>query len=174
MIELPELVDPQPWWPRAARLAIAELQNLDLFAAAEHIGSTSIPGLSAQPVLDLMAAVRNLDDLSHRAGSLTTAGYRQVVTPMPDRLFYRRAEPMVTHLHVVTTTSWPTRNERLFRDHLLAHPDRAAEYGRIKQELASSVHDIDQYTRGKTDFIQHCVDVERSARDLPLEPVWED
>jgi GrpB-like predicted nucleotidyltransferase (UPF0157 family) len=89
----------------------------------EHIGSTSVPGLAAKPVIDMMASVRGLQDGRAAQAALAELGYELVATGMPDRLFYqRRAGPgMATHhLHVVAEDSWATRNERLLRDYLRA------------------------------------------------------
>ncbi|WP_433087707.1 GrpB family protein [Dactylosporangium sp. CA-052675] len=83
------------------------------------------------------------------------------------------AERPAVHLHIVTTASWPTRNERLLRDHLLRHPAARDEYGRLKQSLAATNPDGDTYTRAKTDLIQRLVDAARTERGLPLQPVWE-
>ncbi|WP_433607036.1 GrpB family protein [Dactylosporangium sp. CA-139114] len=83
------------------------------------------------------------------------------------------AERPAVHLHIVTTESWPTRNERLLRDHLLRHPAARDEYGRLKQSLAATNPDGDTYTRAKTDLIQRLVDAARTERGLPLQPVWE-
>lgn len=78
------------------------------------------------------------------------------------------------HLHIVTADTFDTRNERLFRDHLLAHPAVAAEYGELKKRLAARETDGLAYTKAKTDLIQRVVDSERTARGLPLVPVWEE
>ena len=58
-----EVRDYDEAWPAAAELACKELQAAmpGLFVDMEHIGSTSVPGLAARPVIDLMAAVRDLD-----------------------------------------------------------------------------------------------------------------
>lgn len=80
---------------------------------------------------------------------------------------------MVYNLHVVTSQSWPTRNERLFRDYLTAHPEDAARYAALKRELMACHVSGDPYTRGKTDLIQELTDRARAERGLPSVPVWE-
>jgi len=165
-------------WPDAADAACRELTAAvpGVFDAIEHIGSTAVPGLAAKPIIDLMAATESLDIVRERAADLERLGYRHEQTGMPDRLFYRRTSAGVPthHLHVVTADTWESRNERLLRDHLRAHPAQVKRYAVLKQRLATSSKDDDAYTRAKTDLIQEFVDAARTSRGLPLVPVWEE
>jgi GrpB-like predicted nucleotidyltransferase (UPF0157 family) len=56
-----EVVEYDEAWPVRAAAARADLISLGVFDAVEHIGSTSVPGLAAKPVIDLMAAAASLD-----------------------------------------------------------------------------------------------------------------
>jgi GrpB-like predicted nucleotidyltransferase (UPF0157 family) len=169
-----EVRDYDPSWPGAARQAIEELAAV-LPGAAEHVGSTAVPGLAAKPVIDLMAATPALDAVLAVEDGLARLGYRRLETGMRERLFYRRdGEPVAYHLHVVTEATWDTRNERLLRDHLLRHPHDRDAYGVLKRELAAAGHDGDTYTRAKTALIQRMVDAARARRGLPRVDVWED
>jgi GrpB-like predicted nucleotidyltransferase (UPF0157 family) len=56
-----EVVEYDEAWPVRAAAARADLISLGMFDAVEHIGSTSVPGLAAKPVVDLMAAAASLD-----------------------------------------------------------------------------------------------------------------
>lgn len=167
-------------WPEQAAQARARLTDAlpGLFLEIEHVGSTSVPGLAAKPIIDLMASVPSLDAVTpEHETALADEGFHAADSGMTDRLFYVRhdgAGRRSHHLHVVDADTWDTRNERLFRDHLRAHPDVAAEYGALKQRLAAEVRDPDTYTRRKTDLVQRVVDRERTARGLPLEDVWEE
>jgi GrpB-like predicted nucleotidyltransferase (UPF0157 family) len=162
-----------PAWPELARRAIDEVSAAlpGRLAAIEHIGSTSVPGLAAKPIIDLMAAAPSLDAVVEAEDALAALGFRRVDNGMPDRLFYHRDG---YHLHVVTAASWDTRNQRLLRDHLRAHPEDRDAYGRLKRELAAAGGDGDAYTRAKTALIQRLVDAARTARGLPLADVWEE
>ena len=93
-----------------------------MFDAVEHIGSTSVPGLAAKPVIDLMAAAASLDAVAAAGDTLAGLGYRRFDTGMPGRLFYYRDEAghRAYQLHVVPAGTWDARNERLLRDHLRA------------------------------------------------------
>ena len=166
-----------PVWPGLATAAIDEaMVALDgVVVAIEHIGSTSVPGLAAKPVIDLMAAVRDLRDVTDREPALTALGYRLVETGMPGRLFYRReGRPAAYHLHLVTADTWDARNERILRDHLLETPADLARYAQLKRDLAAAGLDGDAYTRAKTDLIQELMDVARTRRGLEPVPVWEE
>jgi GrpB-like predicted nucleotidyltransferase (UPF0157 family) len=166
------VAEPDPRWAERGRQACVVLGPL--LVAVEHIGSTAVPGLPAKPVIDLMAAVDDLDAVNDDA--LETLGYRMVATDMPGRLFYRREDYDSTayHLHVVTADTWPTRNERLLRDHLLAHPADRDRYAALKQELMDKYGPGDAYTRGKSELIQELTDAARAERGLPSVPVWEE
>lgn len=166
------IAEPDPRWADLGRQACVVLAPL--FLAIEHVGSTAVPGLPAKPVIDLMASIEDLDEVNDPA--LETFGYRALPTDMPQRLFYRREDYDSTayHLHVVTSPSWPTRNERLLRDHLLTHPEDRERYAALKRELMEKFGPGDAYTRGKTDLIQELTDAARAARGLPSVPVWEE
>lgn len=175
-----EVTEYDPSWPERGASARAELVDSlpGLFLDVEHVGSTSVPGLAAKPVIDLMASVATLEDVTaDREATLQRLGYQLQDTGMPGRLFYFREAAggqRTHHLHVVTADTWGTRNERLFRDHLLRHPEVAAEYGELKRRLAAEADDGLAYTRSKTALIQRVIDTERAARGLPLVSVWEE
>jgi GrpB-like predicted nucleotidyltransferase (UPF0157 family) len=168
-----EIVDYDPTWPARAEAAVDDLRATGLFTTIEHVGSTAVPGLVAKPVIDLMAAADDLDTVLARESALADLGYVRETTGMTGRLFYVRGE-RTHHLHVVPAETWDTRNERLLRDHLLAHPDAAAEYAALKRDLAATESDALVYTIGKTALVQRLIDRERAARGLPASPVWED
>lgn len=171
-----EIRDYDPTWHDLAGYAIKEVLAVlpGQIMVAEHVGSTAVPGLAAKPVIDLMAATADLPALAVHEDGLARIGYHRIETGMPERLFYRRdGEPVAYHLHVVTTASWETRNERLLRDHLRTHPDDRDQYARLKRELAVTNGDGDAYTRGKTALIQRMVDAARAERGLPPVHVWE-
>jgi GrpB-like predicted nucleotidyltransferase (UPF0157 family) len=172
-----EIHDYDPGWPAVARTAMAEIVAAlgGCVLRIEHIGSTSVPGLAAKPVIDLMAATADLDSVTGAEPVLAALGYRLIETGMRERLFYRReGEPVAYHLHVVTESSWDERLERLLRDHLREHPADRAEYEQLKRALAGAGHGGDEYTRAKTELIQRMVDDARTRLGLPLVPVWED
>jgi len=164
-------------WPARAEAAIAEIRAAlaGVPLEIEHIGSTAVPGLAAKPIIDLMAAVPDLDDVAARAGALAGIGFTAEDNGMPGRLFFVRDDGgrRSHHLHVVTAASWPARNQRLLRDHLRGHPEDLRRYADLKRRLAGGGLSAEGYTRAKTELIQELTDRARAARGLPPVPVWE-
>lgn len=171
------IIDYDPDWPHRASKAIDALNAAapGLFAAIEHIGSTAVPGLAAKPVIDLMAAVQDLELVRLQQHALVANGFHPHDNGMVDRLLYVRSDDGArSHiLHVVTSDSWPTRNQRILRDYLRRHPDDAARYARFKRELVASGTAPGEYSRAKTSLIQELTDRARAERGLPAEVVWE-
>ena len=71
---------------------------------------------------------------------------------------------------MVPAGTWDTRNERLLRDHLRAHPEDARRYGDLKRRLAAEHTGGATYTKAKTELIQDLTDRARAARGLPSVP----
>jgi GrpB-like predicted nucleotidyltransferase (UPF0157 family) len=173
-----EVVEYDPAWPELAARARLDLQAAvpGLFTVIEHVGSTSVPGLAAKPIIDLMATADNLDVVVAHDPQLFGLGYLRHDTGMPGRLFYRRqADGLRTHhLHVVPADTFPERNELMLRDYLRGHPEEATRYADLKLRLAADGLDGDSYTRAKTELIQQLTDRARAEHGLPSVPVWED
>lgn len=167
-------------WPRQAEATRQELVAVlpaGVLDVIEHVGSTSVPGLAAKPIIDLMASTSDLELVLAHVAALETVGFHRLDTPMPNRLFFVRDDDggqRSHHLHVVPADTWDTRNERLFRDHLREHPEDARRYAALKWALVTEHADPDAYTVAKTDLIQEVTDRARAARGLPSVPVWEE
>jgi len=175
------VLDSDPRWSQIAAALMTELWSKvpGGWEQMEHIGSTSVPGLPAKPVIDLMASTADLDrvvGLEH--SHLTPLGYTPLETGMIGRLCYRRepgrapAARVAVHLHVVPVQTWDTQNERLLRDLLRVDADAARRYGDLKRRLAADIADSPAYTRAKTGLIQELVDLARLQRGLPPVDVW--
>ncbi|MEU3382849.1 GrpB family protein [Streptomyces caelestis] len=171
------VADYDPSWPLQAAIAIDALRAAapGLFVKIEHIGSTAVPGLAAKPVIDLMAAVHDLTHAAPHQAALTGLGFHPHDNGMTDRLLYVRADNAVrSHiLHVVTLESWPTRNQRIFRDYLRAHPEDAIRYAQLKRAIVAAGTGPGQYARAKTALVQELTDRARAQLGLPSVPVWE-
>lgn len=175
-----EVVAYDPRWPAAYAAERARIEAIagPAFVEFEHIGSTSVAGLRAKPIVDMMAAVERLANADALLAPLAALGYALTPTGMRNRLFLRNyAGPggRRFHLHIVERDTWGERNERLLRDYLRAHPGDVAAYGALKDELAERhPHDSLAYTKAKTALIQQVVDRARAALGLPPVDVWED
>jgi len=99
-----EFSEYDPAWPELAEKAIAEILTAmpGLFSAIEHMGSTSVPGLAAKPIIDLMAATGDLGNVVARDGELRSLGYEFRDAGMPGRLFYQRGRDGTWSHHLKT------------------------------------------------------------------------
>lgn len=171
------IADYDPDWPRRAAAVIYApgAAAPGLFAEIEHIGSTAVPGLAAKPIIDLMAAVTDLETVRPHQEALAGLGFLPHHNGMTDRLLFVRADDGVrSHiLHIVTLESWPGRNQRILRDYLREHPEAAGRYARLKREIIAAGTAPGDYARAKTTLVQELTDRARAERGLPPEPVWE-
>jgi GrpB-like predicted nucleotidyltransferase (UPF0157 family) len=142
----------------------------------QHYGSTAIPGLSAKPIIDMMAHVPSLEHADTLDRALAAAEYRKIDAGFFKRRFYRR-EPRGSrpayHLHLAVCPAWPVKNELLLRDWLIHHPEVARAYEALKRQLAAAHgDDMPQYTHGKTAFLCSAVNDARLSLGLPIEHDW--
>jgi GrpB-like predicted nucleotidyltransferase (UPF0157 family) len=128
--------------------------------AIEHIGSTSVRGLAAKPLIDLMLAVRH-DCFQECIDELHELGYRREPSgDFPGRVFLRRldAQGNPTHHLSLTELESPYWLDQLaFRNALRADDALAAEYAELKRTLAARHGRSPTYTRAKTDFIRRAL-----------------
>lgn len=156
------LVPYDPDWPRRFECERALLVRVFLGTAAaiEHVGSTAVPGLGAKPVLDIMVGVPSLSEIESRIRALESEGYEYVPeyeAQLPERRYFRKSSAgrRTHHLHAVARDGPFWRSHILFRDYLRAHPEAAAAYFELKQQLASRHRaDLAGYTDGKSAFVQ--------------------
>jgi GrpB-like predicted nucleotidyltransferase (UPF0157 family) len=154
--------DPR-WAQRGAQAATDLAVALEpwLTGPVEHVGSTAVPGLTAKPVLDLQAPVRDLADAPAIAELLADAGWHLVPTELDGRdderfLIQAEGDHRVAHLHLMLDSA-PGWSARLtFRDALRADPALAAAYAALKQELAGRhADDREAYTDAKAEFVRN-------------------
>jgi GrpB-like predicted nucleotidyltransferase (UPF0157 family) len=181
------IADYDPSWVskfEIARDAMYAACGRDAFVVIEHMGSTSVPGLAAKPIIDIMPGLRSLDDAPPIIEKLVGLGYHYVPefeqdTPsgpgMPLRRYLRRDEEghRAYHVHVVEHGSDFWAKHLLFRDYLREHQDAAEAYAQLKREIAAAYNanlrpdsDVNVgYTDRKTEFIEGIV---ARARDEQL------
>jgi GrpB-like predicted nucleotidyltransferase (UPF0157 family) len=122
----------------------------------EHVGSTSVPGLSAKPIIDIMAGRAAEHPAEQFVPLLERAGYEyRGDRGLPGREFFRRGEPRSYHIHLVEIGSPLWRDHIGFRDRLRSDAAVAAEYAALKLALAARFPlDRASYIDGKAEFIQ--------------------
>ncbi|MBO7743234.1 GrpB family protein [Paenibacillus sp. MWE-103] len=138
----------------------------------DHIGSTSIAGLDAKPVIDVQVSVRGLTDLEAISDALTGLGYvLRADNPDLTKRYYRESEGMRrTHIHVREHGSFSEQLSLLFRDYVRAHAHEAKRYAAIKHSLAKSHrHERDRYVEEKEPYIW---DMLRSASKWSQQTGW--
>ena len=138
----------------------------------QHMGSTSVPGLGAKPIIDIMIAVRTLEEADQFCIQPVIAlGYEYVKefeqeTPM--RRYFRKsnAEGVRTHhIHMVVINSDWWVNHLLFRDYLRANGDARRAYEAHKRQLAEREWNRgNDYAEAKTDFILKMMEDARAWR----------
>lgn len=115
--------------------------------AVHHVGSTSVPGLSAKPVIDIIAVIKDRDAVM---GQLQAIGYQyKGEYNIPMRLFFNRNEDMPVNLHVYEEGHAEIELNLLFRDYLQSHPEVKEEYAALKNAL---LKDESAYEKRKASF----------------------
>ena len=133
----------------------------------EHVGSTSVQGLAAKPIIDIDVVVRRTD-VGAAIKALATIGYEHEGNGgIEDREMFKysgKENLMEHHLYVCPEDSAELKRHVLFRDYLRAHPDAVQAYSQIKKEAADLYpHDIDSYINHKG------VVIEKIYKELGLE-----
>ena len=171
-----------PAWP--ARFEQLRKEYAKVMAAAgvpvvaiEHVGSTSVPGLAAKPVIDCDIVVA-AQDVPAAARALTELGF----TPLgelgiPLRWAFREPERLAgTNTYVVAGGSLSLRNHLAVRDILRTDADLRERYAAVKRRAGATAANIDEYGRGKNAMVQEILaaagltDGERAAIDASQVP----
>lgn len=148
-----------PNWPRLfvseKDRIVKKLPNVYI----EHIGSTSIPGLLAKPIIDMLVGTSSEDLRPAAEKELTNLGYVKegereghswLAWPSPEERKY------IVHLVVAEGDEW---NRRLaFRNALWADPQKVEEYKKLKTDLAAQYReDLNGYTKAKAEFVKNVI-----------------
>ncbi|MBK9249671.1 MAG: GrpB family protein [Ignavibacteria bacterium] len=165
------IADYAPEWAAvyAELQAIYSLRLGSLARAIHHVGSTSVPGLAAKPIIDIDIVIDEKSQLNEVINRITSLGYiHRGNLGITDREAFGRISDFVPlvggserrwmkhNLYVCPHDSISLRNHLTFRDYLRFHPESAADYGALKRRLAEEYpHDIDRYIENKTPFIIH-------------------
>ncbi|MDE2990281.1 MAG: GrpB family protein [Chloroflexota bacterium] len=161
-----------PKWPAMYERERAEIDACvgQHILRIEHAGSTSIPGMAGKPTVDILVGVQDWDEARVTFGPLANIWWEfRGERGMPRRHLFRRLNPegRRTHqLHMleVAHSAWDAM--LLFRDYVRSHPDAAAEYQRLKLDLAQRFpNSRGAYTAGKEAFVMGVLAKARRARD---------
>jgi GrpB-like predicted nucleotidyltransferase (UPF0157 family) len=162
-----ELVPHDPEWSLQANQEIHRLEKGLSFPiiGIYHIGSTSIPGIKAKPILDFVMEVENLENVLQSLAEVEALGYEsRGEFGIPGRQFFTRDTngERSHHLHVFQKGHPDIERHTIFRDFLRANPEAAREYEQLKEILAKRFpKQSSNYTAAKSDFILSMDEVAR-------------
>ena len=146
---------PQQYESERARLAEILKEN---GLAIYHIGSTAVPGLAAKPIIDIMAVVRNLEQVDAVAEKFLAIGYEYLGEfGIAGRRYLRKGGDERTHqVHIFQAEDWRNISRHLaFRDYMRTHEAACNDYANLKKNLAQQFpYDIDGYCDGKESFVR--------------------
>lgn len=152
--------DPE-WAAEASREAARILAGTaHAFTSIHHIGSTAIPGISAKPILDLMAIGPDLGTIERARPDLEALGYAwHGEFGLEGRRFCTLTDPSSGlrkfHLHCYAEGDFSIRRHLSFRDYLRASPEKALAYERMKAGCAAKHPDNSHaYTNCKDRWIK--------------------
>lgn len=141
--------------------------------AVYHIGSTSVPGLAAKPIIDTMVSVRSLSGADSRESAFEAIGYEWLGEfGIPGRRYLRKGGDERTHqMHIFQCDDRDNIERHLaFRSYLRKHADAREAYAGLKKNLAAAFpYDIEGYCSGKDAFVK---DMEKKALS-EYDPIWD-
>jgi GrpB-like predicted nucleotidyltransferase (UPF0157 family)/GNAT superfamily N-acetyltransferase len=150
-----------PDWPKIFEAESQKIKNAlgDNCIAVHHIGSTSVPGLSAKPVIDMILVIKDPEKVTQQLESLGFKSKGEYNIPM--RLYFNRFEGIDTNLHVYEDNHPEIELNLLFRDYLRDHPEMREEYASLKENLLKDSASFEKknsmftgYNLGKDSFIR--------------------
>lgn len=163
---MPTLVELVPYdqeWPRQFETAAEWLRELlrDKVVAIDHIGSTSIPGMTAKPLIDIDVTLTDLNAISEASTCFVGAGFEARGNRYDDDMwaFLLKTSVPALRVYLCPPENETHRQRLLFRNHLRQHADIAAQYAELKKRLAREFPDDgDRYTAEKSEFIREVVE----------------
>jgi GrpB-like predicted nucleotidyltransferase (UPF0157 family) len=149
-----------PAWPAMFEAERAELEACIgpwIPGGIHHVGSSSVPGLPAKPVIDILAGVETLDGSRPCIEKVVSLGY--LYAPYRDDVMHWFCKPhparRTHHLHLIPVGSPRYLDELAFRDSLRADPALARRYAALKLDLATRFgDDRESYTEHKSPFVR--------------------
>ncbi len=133
--------------------------------AIHHIGSTAIPNISAKPIIDILVEVHDIEKIDDFDGEMIKLGYQpKGEFGIPGRRFFIKGDDSTRthHVHIFQTGDPEVERHLDFRDYMIAHPQEAQAYNRLKEELVEKFpEDIESYMEGKDGFIK---EIDRRAK----------
>jgi GrpB-like predicted nucleotidyltransferase (UPF0157 family) len=154
-------------WPAVSGLAVR----------MDHVGSTSVPGLAAKPIIDIDIVLANEEALPLLIEALASIGYRwEGDLGVVGRQAFRPSDPRQDprhHLYAVVENNRAHLDHVLLRDLLRADDVARERYGRLKRANAeASEGDMDYYVAAKAELVSEFLTRARAERGLPPVTYW--
>lgn len=158
-----QLVGYDPSWPRRYEefaLWLRKSLGDDIALRVEHYGSTSIPGIPAKPIIDVIVEIPSFEAAKPRVLPVLNEPCWEYWWYSDHLTFIRRSRlqgERTHHVHMAPR-GHPLWDGIPFRDYLRSHPDEARRYAELKRQLATSYRgDRERYTEAKTEFVRSIV-----------------
>ena len=163
-----ELSDHDPSWRwqfQELRGALAATLG-NVAVRIDHVGSTSVPGLVAKPIIDVQISVRDVNDEAAYRGAIESLGFPLRARESGHRYFRRpKGALQIANIHVTELGSESEHEHLLFRDYLRTHPRRAAAYAELKRALqARYAADRISYGEAKGPFVRETLELAQNPR----------
>jgi GrpB-like predicted nucleotidyltransferase (UPF0157 family) len=155
-----EVVDYDPEWPRLFEREADRIRAVlgKRAVQLEHVGSTSVPGLAAKPIIDIMLVVPDSGDELAYVPDLEAAGYVLVIREAEQQHRVFKGPDTNVNLHVYSPGSPEIERYLIFRDRLRSDPADRERYQRVKRELARrDWRYVQQYADAKTEVVEEII-----------------
>lgn len=163
-------------WVEKFRLESKKIKSIlgETIRDIQHIGSTSIPGMVAKPIIDIGVLVDSIDDIAFFVEKMRPQGYAyKPDMSSVERIFLRKGDPVEYHLSIACPKHTFWERQILFRDCMKKRPEFVEEYNHLKlnniettpKEDFADLSRSKIYNKGKDDFIAKVL---KSAREEKL------
>ncbi len=160
----------QESWDQKFTLEAIKINSVlgDSVIDIQHIGSTSIPGMIAKPIIDIAVLVDSIDDILFFTDKLKSLDYSyKAEMSSIERIFLRKGNPVEYHLSIACPLHTFWKRNIVFRDYLKSHLDLVEEYNKLKIENISITPEQDFvdlsrskiYNKGKGDFVKKIMEL---------------
>lgn len=157
--------DYSPKWPQKYELESEKIRAIlnDEIKDIQHIGSTSIPGMMAKPLIDIGVLVDSIDDINLFIKKLEPLGYAyKPDMSSTERIFFRKGNPIEYHLSIACPKHTFWKRQMNFKNYLKSHPEFVKEYNQLKsknvlitpEEDFSDLSKSKIYNQGKGEFVE--------------------
>lgn len=158
------LTDYSEDWSRMFKAEAEYLKKIfgDLIIRCEHFGSTSVKGMKAKPVIDMMCIVKIIEKVDLFHNQMKSLGYDVAGEwgIAGRRLFRKGGENRTHHIHFYQWDNPEIERHLIFRDYLRAHPEEVDKYSYFKEKLAQRYNTTNEYSPAKKQFVR---EMEQSA-----------